>query len=319
MEQNTPFYYAFLYISALIGAGFATGKELYFYFFRRGMASGVSGVFLSALLFALCAYKTLRLTAVYGIKNYSGLLELLFGKALGKVFYLTSICFFLVLFAAMSASFGEIVCSLGIPKAAGSLSFCIFCHITAKSFKKGANGINSLLCPVILLGCPLLALSEIKGIRLALPSPAVMMSSVIYTAYNLLTSTAVLCGCEKADRKTAVQTALIIFFCIFISGSLAGLLSTVSAALPIYTNIRHSPLKCGIYMLVLLCAVFTTAMGNLSCIPKRLPYPAAMGFLISLCGFGRIVERIYYILFFIPKKGITALPQLSHHLQSLYL
>ncbi|MBQ9604435.1 MAG: hypothetical protein IJR45_03375, partial [Firmicutes bacterium] len=133
--------------------------ELYYYFFRYGASNGIFGVFISALLFAAAAYKTLRINAAYDISGYSGLLELLFGKLWGKIFYMTSVSFFLVLFAAMAASFGEIARMTGISAHIGSFCFCVFCCIAASYRKNGCERINFLLCPIILLCCPLLGLT----------------------------------------------------------------------------------------------------------------------------------------------------------------
>ena len=61
---------SFLYVSALLGAGFATGRELYVYFFSYGAASGYIGLFAAALLFGYTAYKVSVLAKANNLKTY---------------------------------------------------------------------------------------------------------------------------------------------------------------------------------------------------------------------------------------------------------
>ena len=76
MRLKNALFYAFLYISALIGAGFATGKELYYYFFRYGASNGIFGVFISALLFAAAAYLLVRVASLASAAFNYGLMGL---------------------------------------------------------------------------------------------------------------------------------------------------------------------------------------------------------------------------------------------------
>lgn len=66
-------------IGTLIGAGFASGKEIYLFFSQYGIC-GIFSLFFSNFLFCIIIYKTLRITHVYNINNFSEFLELLFGK-----------------------------------------------------------------------------------------------------------------------------------------------------------------------------------------------------------------------------------------------
>lgn len=310
MNKKNAFFYAFIYLSALIGAGFATGKELNFYFFRYGKVSGITGVFAAAVLFAASAYKTLITVSRNSLSDCREVFVYLFGNTPGRLFHTVANCFFIVLFAAMTASFGEIANDLwNIPKNAAGFVFCVFCLLASAKNSRLTEITSIILCPCILLGCPVLALSANTSFDIAMPDPAVIGSAVIYTSYNLLTSTAVLCGCKKADKKTALLTAVIIFAAFFISGSLFGMLSDSSSQLPVFENIKNSPTKCVIYTFILLCAIITTALCNLRALPPKMPKTAAVitGYLISLCGFGKIVENLYFIFGLIGCAVLTAL------------
>lgn len=63
------FDFLFVIIGAFIGAGFASGKEIYLYFYRYGIL-GCLGIFISAGLMSFVIFKTIKLSIKYELKNY---------------------------------------------------------------------------------------------------------------------------------------------------------------------------------------------------------------------------------------------------------
>ena len=66
----------FVIIGTLIGAGFASGQEIYLFFFSYGI-EGLIGIIVSSVLMGITIYKTLVLVYAYNVKNYKEYLELL--------------------------------------------------------------------------------------------------------------------------------------------------------------------------------------------------------------------------------------------------
>ena len=63
----------FVIIGTLIGAGFASGQEVYLFFYSYGI-KGIVGIFISSILMGIIIYKTLILVKENDINNYKDLL-----------------------------------------------------------------------------------------------------------------------------------------------------------------------------------------------------------------------------------------------------
>lgn len=60
----------FVIIGTFIGAGFASGKEIYLYFYRYGIL-GCLGIFISAGIMSFVIFKTIKLSIKYNLINYN--------------------------------------------------------------------------------------------------------------------------------------------------------------------------------------------------------------------------------------------------------
>ena len=61
-------------IGTIIGAGFASGKEVYIFFFSYGI-KGLFGIIISSVIIGIIIYKGLNLIKYYNIKTYDQFLE----------------------------------------------------------------------------------------------------------------------------------------------------------------------------------------------------------------------------------------------------
>ncbi len=290
----------FLYISAIIGAGFAAGRELNVYFFKYGFLSGVAGMLTAAALFGLTAYKTLYIASSCNIKNCGNFFEYLFEKKLGRLFNIAGILFFTVLLASMTAAFGEICHSFGLNKILARAFFCIACFAALCFDLKGIKAISGLLCPLMAAGCCFIGLQSIYSVDLSfsLPDMRVFPRAVIYVSYNILTGAAVLFFGKKFNKKEACAAGIIIFAAIFVTGTLAGAATLgCDAALPIYLAVKEDKALLILYICVLLAAVFTTALSSAFCLTPYIKKRSIciLGFMLSLIGFSTIVENFYFI------------------------
>ena len=59
----------FVIIGTMIGAGFASGKEIYLFFFSFGI-EGIIGLLISAVITGITIYKTLEIINKNNIKTY---------------------------------------------------------------------------------------------------------------------------------------------------------------------------------------------------------------------------------------------------------
>ena len=65
---------AFVIIGTLIGAGFASGQEVYTFFFSYGI-NGILGIIISSLIIGYTIYKTFKIIEKNNIKNYKEFLD----------------------------------------------------------------------------------------------------------------------------------------------------------------------------------------------------------------------------------------------------
>lgn len=64
----------FVILGTLIGAGFASGQEIYLFFYRFGSA-GIVGFVLSSVLLSAIIYKVLKISYIENLQNYRTLIE----------------------------------------------------------------------------------------------------------------------------------------------------------------------------------------------------------------------------------------------------
>ena len=74
-EYNEILEIIFVIVGAIIGAGFASGKEIYLFFYIYGI-KGVLGAIISTAIMGITIYKTLKITRTNNIKSYNDFLEI---------------------------------------------------------------------------------------------------------------------------------------------------------------------------------------------------------------------------------------------------
>ena len=125
-----------VFISGLIGAGFATGSEIYFYFSRYAN-KGYLGIVLSSFLFALLQYEIITQSHRLSAHTIDEYLSKIMPKGLAAITGVFTYVFMLFILSAMLSGFGEMLYYLwGIKKSAGAL---IMLLVTAFIISKGYN------------------------------------------------------------------------------------------------------------------------------------------------------------------------------------
>ena len=73
----------FVIIGTLVGAGFASGKEIYSFFFIYGK-TGIIGMFLSSFLIGLVIYKVLKNCEKNGINSFQDFCDVVENSIINK-------------------------------------------------------------------------------------------------------------------------------------------------------------------------------------------------------------------------------------------
>lgn len=189
----------FVIIGTLIGAGFASGQEMYLFFFSYGI-EGLLGILVSCVLMGLIIYKSLVLIDKYEIKTYKEFLEI-FIKSKGEenFFNLKNIInivintFILITFFIMIAGFGAYFeQELGVSMVFGSILLTILCFMIFMTSIKGVVKVNSILVPILItfiiiigiINITSLNLSELENYIIRTNQGSYFLSAVIYCSYN---------------------------------------------------------------------------------------------------------------------------------------
>ncbi|MNJ48931.1 hypothetical protein D3C77_441410 [compost metagenome] len=210
---------AFTYIGTVVGAGFATGREILQFFTQYGKW-GVLTIMLSTILFMWLGTKMMILAHEIKATSYEDLNRHLFGNAFGQWLSLFTLIVLIGVNSVMLAGAGSVfVEHLSLNYQLGLWFTLLGTYLL---LSKGINGVlqlNSVVVPMMLFlsiaiiittaGTPgamrFVTLSTDKGIMPTWASP------LLYSAFNLSMAQAVLVpiGGHTTSRKTLIWGGII--------------------------------------------------------------------------------------------------------------
>ena len=199
-QRVSIFQVAAVYVGTVIGAGFATGKEIYEFFTQYGLY-GLLGIFLSGFIFMRIGKKIMIISLHKNLKNYMEFNDWLFGK---RISFFVNILFMGMLIGVtgimMSGVGGLFEEQLGFSKI-GGMVFTMFLSVVVMSWgTKGLLSINTFVVPamilfnIVLMGVSLFHFNSVQ-IFLTIPdqiSWKLILSPFSYTAFNLALTQAIL-------------------------------------------------------------------------------------------------------------------------------
>lgn len=277
-----------VYVCAILGAGFATGKELMEYFGIYGLW-GIAGIGIASFLFALTAYRVIR----HGVKE-------------NKLINIVSTIFLIVLYSAMLSASGEIFKMFNLPFATGVAAMGALSFLSVLDSGHTIERASMILFPVIVICCIITGVYILKDNNTPVQkefSPKIILSALLYTAYNIITAVNIL-AYEK-DKGIAFKTAVISGLSIFLLAAVLTLpiiccLDYVQySSLPLMKLLPQNSAVFYAYIIMLLSAVYTTAVTNaISAVRQTGFSPAILTLLAAVfafVGFGTIVTRVYFV------------------------
>jgi uncharacterized membrane protein YkvI len=208
----------FVFEAAVIGGGYATGRELVEFFLPAGPLGGLLGMAVSMVMWSAVlavSFELARRSRAYDYRSFTRLL-------LGRGWFLFEIAYVLLvvlILAVMGAAAGEIVHSLfGVPKLVGSLGMIagvglvLFQSSTAiEKFLSWSVGYFYLVYLVFLVWSLLAFGDRISASLAAEPvGRRWFMAGVTYAGYNVATIPAVLfCIRHLTRRREAIVAGLV--------------------------------------------------------------------------------------------------------------
>lgn len=269
----------FVIIGTLIGAGFASGQEVYL-FFSYGM-KGLIGILISSIIIGVVIYSTFNILNKYKINTYKDFLNILIPKNTKLKIIANFIIniFILITFFIMIAGFGAYFeQEIGINRLVGSLILAIITFIVFMTSIKGVVKVNELIVPILIGFIFIIGIISIKNIHILNLENYVIrtnytnfaLSAVLYSSYNSILLIPVL-----ITLNNYVKNKKQIFYISFISAIVTILLSVIIFLLLVRVDVDISKLEMPvvyvvsnmfkilryIYGVIILGSIFTTAIS----------------------------------------------------------
>lgn len=271
----------FVIVGTIIGAGFASGQEIYTFFNRFGI-KGLVGIAISTCLFLYIIFKTLDIVLKNNINNYQDFLDVILPSKLQSnrimSFTINNIIniFLLISFNIMVAGFATYFFQeLGLSKWVGAIIIAILTIITFLNNIDGVIKINSLLIPILIVLIIFLGIERIQNIKIESiynnkESIYWILNSILYASYNSITLIPILIGLKKqVNTKNEIclislGTAIIMFILsvtiFLLMNTFINQVRNVEIPIIFIAKTLGNGFKY-IYGVVILIAIFTTAIG----------------------------------------------------------
>lgn len=320
----------FVIIGTLIGAGFASGQEVYLFFYSYGI-KGIIGIFISSILMGIIIYKTLILVKENDINNYKDFLNLLIKKEgnnnyfnIKNIINIIINMFILITFFIMIAGFGAYFeQELEINSLIGSSVLAILCFIVFRTNQKGVVKVSEILVPILIVFITIISIlnlkdfdiNNIKNYFISNKSYNFLLSSIVYCSYNSILLIPVLITLKNYinnKRKVISISVISTIIIVLLSISLFFILTKVDVDISklempaVYVVSRMSKIFVIIYGFIILGSIFTTAVSlgnsflqNVSKNKKSYTHIAVImcitSIAISKIGFSNLINFLYPI------------------------
>ncbi|OQP03202.1 hypothetical protein IC801_01055 [Geobacillus sp. 44B] len=209
---------AAVYVGTVVGAGFATGKEIIEFFTQYG-TSGTIGIIISGSLFTWGGVRMMVMARKVKAASYQQFNRYLFGKAMSPVISIMMTLMIIGVTAVMMAGAGAVFEEqLGLPRQIGIVATLCLSLLVMMYDIKGLFGVNALIVPMMVLFSAI-ALGKLitmgewcgTGLEAADYSLKAFLSPFSYAAFNLAMAQPVLVplACEAEDERTVRRGAVL--------------------------------------------------------------------------------------------------------------
>lgn len=275
----------FVILGTMIGAGFASGQEMYLFFFSYGI-EGIIGILISCSIVGLVIYKTLQILNNNEISTYKEFLNILIkDERVRKRFCVKNIInlviniFILITFFIMIAGFGAYFeQEFGVNSIIASTILSILCFITFMTSVKGVVKVNEFLVPILIVFLIIIGIVNLKEINflelsnyvIRTNSSSYVLSAILYSSYNSILLIPVLLTIKKyiKDKRqiagaSIISTLIMIFLSIIVYLILVKVDVDIAKlempAVYVVSNIFY--LLRYVYGFIILGSIFTTAIS----------------------------------------------------------
>ncbi len=318
----------FIIIGALIGAGFASGQEIYLFFYRYGI-NGIWGLVVCSVLIGIVTYKTFLIIIKKDIKTYKEFLENIFNynPYIVNIMNIIINAFLLGTFFIMISGFGAYFeQEFNLSNIAGTFLLAAICFLFFMTNIDGVAKASSIVVPVLIICIGIIGVSNFFNISFDRIGQNInyidngilgrfdwLLQSIIYCSYNMILIIPVLVNIKKFIKSKkhilfiSIMTGIIVFIlalCIFL------LLVNIDQNIDliempaVYVISQNFSCFRGIYGVVILLSIFTTAISigisflenvvkNKKSFPQFAGIMCIISVIISNFGFSNLVKILF--------------------------
>jgi uncharacterized membrane protein YkvI len=316
------FQIAAVYVGTVVGAGFATGKEIVEFFSRFGFF-GFIGILMSGYLFIFFGSKLMRMAAHINAKSYQEFNSYLFGKWAGRGINFFMLFMLLGVSSVMLAGAGAVFDEqLGLPKNIGVFLTIFLSFLVMLVGTKGLFAVNTFVVPIMISFSLLLMIFSVRSPHflvqlLFIPHADDGWKSVVapfsYAALNLGLAQAVLVpiASEIKDDWTikwggVIGGAALTLILLSSHFTLIMLPNLEMYEIPMAIIMKNlAPFFYWIFVLVIYGEIFTSVIGNVFGLDrqvqqfKKVPTTVSITaiffvcYIISLVDYGKLLSYLY--------------------------
>jgi uncharacterized membrane protein YkvI len=321
---GAAFQIAAVYVGTVVGAGFATGREIVEFFSRFGFV-GLIGMLMSGYILIFLGSKLMVISARINAKSYEEFNEYLFGEKIGKVVNLLLMLMLIGVCAVMLAGAGAVFEEqLGLSKASGVIITIGLSIIVMLVGIKALFAVNIFVVPLMITFSFILMVLSLRlphfiDQLLYIPYVKDGWTAVIapfsYTAFNLSLAQAVLVpvAAEVKDERTIKRGGMLggaALTIILITSHMTLVMLPNFASYEIPMAIIMKSLVPGLYwifVLVIYGEIFTSVIGNVFGLEKQIKQYIVLpkivivtgifvvSYLLSLFEYSRLLSYLYPI------------------------
>lgn len=270
-----------VFTGSVVGAGFASGQEIYRFFGVFG-ARGTIGLAISLIMLFFTCRAMFLLCARKKIGGFMELLSEVAGPSCARFYHVVTTAFLFVVFGVMGSAMGALSLeALSINNLMGFFAYLALMLVVLYSGGRGLSRLCSILSPIMVGGVALLCLYVLVARDVATFSVInfvpirsdFVLAALLYCGYNALLACAAVCSLGRVieDEKTARLAALL---CGLVPMACAGIVyfalrafygSNEVTAIPIWSlALSGGRWMQALYFIILGCAIVTTgAAGGL--------------------------------------------------------
>ena len=305
-------------MGALIGAGFASGQEIYSFFYSYG-SIGIIGIVITCSLISFAIYKSLKIICTNKINNYDEFLRVFIKnekvtKAINTILNILLLVTFYIMIAGFGAYFEQ---EIEVNKIIGSSILAILSAIVFFTSVKGVLKVSEYIVPVLIIVIVLIGGMNLLTINPELEISVIkkwwLLSSATYCSYNMILLIPILISIRKQITKTE-NIKYIVILCVILMMIMSMLIymllmkadveiSTLEMPTVYVIRTFFSEYKT-IYAFIILASIFTTAIsigiGFLQNVSKNkksyaqfVVFMCITSLIISNFGFSKLVNFVY--------------------------